>query len=100
MPCRTVRHAVKMSNDGDQIYIDYEQGRPYMECENVTRSTCSIELTKSVSLYGINGRAEHQCNKGCKFFIIMPGWNWNIKICWSGITTMLSTANIRLTIPF
>jgi hypothetical protein len=25
-----------MSNDGDQIYIDYAQGRPYKECENVT----------------------------------------------------------------
>ena len=70
MPCRTVRHAVKMSNDGDQIYIDYAQGRPYMECENLTQSTCSIELTKSVSFYGINGRAELQCNKGCKFFVI------------------------------
>ena len=76
MSCRTVRHAVKMSNDGDQIYIDYAQGRPYMECENVTQSTCSIELTKSVSFYGINGRAELQCNKGCKFFIIKsPSFN-------------------------
>jgi hypothetical protein len=65
-----------MSNDGDQIYIDYAQGRPYMECENVTQSTCTIELTKSVSLYGINGRAELQCNKGCKFFIIKsPSFN-------------------------
>ncbi|CAB4003067.1 Hypothetical predicted protein, partial [Paramuricea clavata] len=52
MPCRTVRHAVKMSNDGDQIYIDYAQGRPYMECENLTQTTCSIELTKSVSFHG------------------------------------------------
>ena len=76
MPCRTVRHAVKMSNDGDQIYIDYAEGRPYMECENVTQSTCSIKLTKSVSFYGINGRAELQCNKGCKFFIIKsPSFN-------------------------
>ncbi|CAB4038230.1 Hypothetical predicted protein, partial [Paramuricea clavata] len=76
MPCRTVRHAVKISNDGDQIFIDYAQGRPYKECENVTQSTCSMELTKSVSFYGINGRAELQCNKRCKFFIITsPGFN-------------------------
>ncbi|CAB4011995.1 Hypothetical predicted protein [Paramuricea clavata] len=94
MPCRTVRHAVKMSNDGDQIYIDYAQGRPYMECENVTQSTCSIELTKSVSFYGINGRAELQCNKGCKFFIIMsPRFNitrikfFNLVISSSSIVT-------------
>jgi hypothetical protein len=65
-----------MSNDGDQIYIDYAQGRPYMECENLTRSTCSIKLRKSVSFHGINGRAEVQCNKPCHFFIIMsPSFN-------------------------
>ena len=70
MPCRTVRHAVKMSNDGDQIYIDYAQGRPYMECENLTQSTCSIELTKSVSFHGINGKAKIQCRKCYKLFNI------------------------------
>ncbi|CAB3993679.1 Hypothetical predicted protein [Paramuricea clavata] len=70
MPCRTVRHAVKMSNDGDQIYIDYAQGRPYMECENLTQSTCSIELTKSVSFHGINGKAKIQCRKCYKIFNI------------------------------
>ncbi|CAB4003066.1 Hypothetical predicted protein [Paramuricea clavata] len=59
-----------MSNDGDQIYIDYAQGRPYMECENLTQSTCSIELTKSVSFHGINGKAKIQCRKCFKMFNI------------------------------
>ena len=76
MPCRTVRQAVKMSNDGDEIYIDYSQGRPYMECENKTQSTCTIELPKSVSFYGINGKPEIQCRKCNKFFIITsPSFN-------------------------
>ena len=70
MPCRTVRHAVKMSDDGDEIYIGYAQGRPYLECENVTKSLCSIELTKSLSFHGINGKAEIQCTKCSKFFTI------------------------------
>ncbi|CAB4041786.1 Hypothetical predicted protein, partial [Paramuricea clavata] len=94
MPCRTVRHAVKMSNNGDQIYIDYAKRRPYMECENVTQSSCSIELTKSVSFYGINGRAELQCNKRCKFFIITsPNFNiirikfFNLVISGSSVVT-------------
>jgi hypothetical protein len=83
-----------MSNDGDQIYIDYAQGRPYMECENVTQSTCSIELTKSVSFYGINGRPELHCNKRCKFFIITsPSFNitrikfFSLVISSSGVVT-------------
>ena len=70
MPCRTVRHAVKMSNDGDKIYIDHAQGRPYKECENVTQAGCFIELTKSVSFHGINGKALLQCKKSCKLFKI------------------------------
>ena len=94
MPCRTVRHAVKMSNDGVQIYIDYAQGRPYKECENLTQSTCSIELTKSVSFHGVNGRPELQCNKRCKFFIITsPDFNisrikfFNLVISSSSVVT-------------
>ena len=76
MPCRTVRQAVKMSNDGDEIYIDYSQRRPYMECENETQSTCTIELTKSVSFHGINGKPEIQCRKCNKFFTITsPSFN-------------------------
>ncbi|CAB4018500.1 Hypothetical predicted protein [Paramuricea clavata] len=69
-----------MSNDGDQIYIDYAQGRPYMECQNVTQSACSIELTKSVSFHGINGKAEIQCTKSCKFFKIMSSSFYTTKI--------------------
>ena len=70
MPCRTVRHAVKISKDGDKIYIDYAQARPYKECENVTQAKCSIELTKSVSFHGMNGKALIQCKKSCELFKI------------------------------
>ena len=70
MPCRTIRHAVKKSKDGDQIYIDSAKGRPYMECENVTESTCSIELNKTISFHGINGRPTIKCKKSCNFFVI------------------------------
>ena len=70
MSCRTVRHAVKMSNDGDQIYIDYAQGKPYMECENLRQATHSIELKKSVSFYGFNGKAEIRCTNWYDFFMI------------------------------
>ena len=92
MPCRTVRQAVKMSNDGDEIYIDYSQGRPYMECENVTQSTCSIELTKSVSFYGINGKPEVQCRKCYIFFTITsPSFNTTrIKF----VNLVLSNSNV------
>ena len=65
MPCRTIRQTVKMSKDGDQIYIDSANGRPFMECENVTESTCSIELNKTISFYGINGRPTIKCKKSC-----------------------------------
>ena len=76
MPCRTVRHAVKMSRDGDEIFINYVHGKPYMECENATQSSCAVELTKSVSFYGINGKAEIQCRKCPRLFIITsPGFN-------------------------
>ncbi len=92
MPCRTVRQAVKMSNDGDEIYIDYSQGRPYMECENVTQSTCSIELPKSVSFYGINGKPEIQCRKCDNFFTITsPSFNiTRIKF----VNLVLSNSNV------
>ncbi|CAB4028866.1 Hypothetical predicted protein [Paramuricea clavata] len=59
-----------MSSDGDQIYIDYAPGRPYMECENVTQSTCSIELNKTISFHGNNGQPIIKCKKSCKLFVI------------------------------
>ena len=75
MPCCTVRHAVKMSRDGDEIFINYAHGKPYMECENATQS-CAVELKKSVSFYGINGKAEIQCRKCPRLFMITsPGFN-------------------------
>ena len=70
MPCRTVRYAVKMSRDGDEIHIDYAQGRPYLECENVSQSSCSIELNKNISFHGMSGRPIIKCKKSCKLFVI------------------------------
>lgn len=55
VPCRTVRHAVKISNDGDHIYIDYAERKPYNECEGATESSGSIELSKSISFHGLKG---------------------------------------------
>ena len=77
MPCRTVRHAVKMSKNADQIYIDSAKGRPYMECENVTESTCSIEVNKTISFHGINGRPTIKCKKSWKLFVI-KNFNSNV----------------------
>ena len=70
VPCRTVRHAVKMVGDGGQIYIDYAQGTPYMECEKMRQSTYSIQMAKSLSLHGINGKAKITCTKGYGLFNI------------------------------
>ena len=41
-----------------------------MECENVTESKCSIELNKTISFHGINGRPTIKCKKYCKLFVI------------------------------
>ncbi|CAB4020155.1 Hypothetical predicted protein [Paramuricea clavata] len=59
-----------MSNDGDEIYIDYAQGKPYMECENLRQATHSIQLKKSVSFYGFNGKAEIRCTNWYDLFMI------------------------------
>ncbi len=80
MRCRTVRRAVKMSNDGDQIYIDHGQGRPYMECDNLTQSGCFIELRKSITFHSINGKADIHCKKSCKLFKITSPSSNIIKI--------------------
>ena len=69
-PCRTVRNAVKMANEGDRIFIDYANGSPYMECQNLTQTRYSMGLTKSVSFYGINGKAEIRCSKQYDLFNI------------------------------
>ena len=71
MSCRTVRRAVTVSTEGDQIFIDYGQGMPYMECENLKNTTFSIELTKSLSFHGINGKAEIRCDKWYGLFSII-----------------------------
>ena len=63
MPCRTVRQAVKNSEEGDEIYIDYAHGKPYLECEGVNKARKIIDLKKSVSFLGMNGKSEIQCTK-------------------------------------
>ena len=77
MPCRTIRYAVKMSKDGDQIYIDSAKERPYMECENITKSTCPIELNKTISFHGINGRPTIKC-KGSYILFVLKNSNLNV----------------------
>ena len=70
MPCRTVRHAVKNCDEGDEIYIEYAQGKPYLECEDVNKARKTIDLTKSVSFFGINGKSEIRCTKSYDLFNI------------------------------
>ena len=69
-PCRTVRHAVKIANDGDRIFVDSANGAPYLECENLTQTRYSMPLTKSVLFYGMNGKAEIRCTKRYDLFNI------------------------------
>ena len=42
-----------------------------MECENLKNTTFSIELTKSLSFHGINGKAEIRCDKWYDLFSII-----------------------------
>ena len=58
-----------------------------MECEDVTQATCAIELRKSVSIYGVNGRAELRCERRCKFFRITSR---------NSSTTQIKFANLAL----
>ena len=41
-----------------------------MECGNVTESTCSIELNKTISFHGMNGRPTIKCKKSAKLFVV------------------------------
>ena len=93
MPCRTIRHAVRMSKDGDQIYIDSAKGRPYMECENVTESTCSIELNKTISFHGINGRPTIKCKRSCRLFVLK---NSNLNVPKVGFYNLVFTSTFNV----
>ena len=92
MPCRSVRYAVNISSDGDEIYVDYAQGRPYMECENLTQSTYSIELKKSVSFFGLNGKAEIACKYNLKLFNIKSSGFFITRVQF--VNLIISTSNI------
>ena len=70
LPCRTLRHAVEISQRGDRIYIDYAQGKPYKECENVGKSVDPIDISQSISFHGHNGTAEIRCKQNLKLFKI------------------------------
>ncbi|XP_046848069.1 uncharacterized protein LOC124441649 [Xenia sp. Carnegie-2017] len=73
-PCQTLRYAVRLSNDNDEIYVDYAGGRPYMECEKRAYDSTSINLNKSLSIFGRNGRALIVCNKkGWPLFRVQNG---------------------------
>ncbi|XP_046848223.1 uncharacterized protein LOC124441801 [Xenia sp. Carnegie-2017] len=76
-PCQTLRYAVRVSNDNDEIYVDYAGGRPYMECENRTYDTSSINLNKSLSIFGRHGRALIVCIKRSTLFRVQNG-KWRI----------------------
>ena len=93
MPCRSVRYAVNISSDGDEIYVDYAQGRPYMECESMTQSKSSIELKKSVSFFGVNGKAEIACNNTFRnLFTIKSSGYFITRV--EFINLIISTSNI------
>ena len=91
MPCRSVRYAVNISNDGDDIYVDFAQGRPYMECENMTHTIYSMELRKSVSMIGVNGKAEIACNNSRKLFKITSSGFFITRVQF--VNLIISTSN-------
>ena len=93
MSCRTIRHAVKMSKDGDQIHIDSAKGRPYMECENVTESTCSIELNKTISFHGRNGRPTIKRKRSCRLFVVK---NSNLNVPKVGFYNLVFTSTFNV----
>ena len=68
--CRSVRHAVKISNANDVIRIDYAEGRPYQECEQLIGGNQAIMLDKSLSFYGFNGSAILHCEQTYTHFLI------------------------------
>ena len=69
LPCRSVRQAVKICNANDVIYIDYAEGRPYSECENLTANEShTIMLDKSLFFYGLNGSTMLHCEQSYPFF--------------------------------
>ena len=96
MPCRTLRHAVEISRRGDRIYIDYAQGKPYKECENVGKSVDPIDISQSISFHGYIGTAEIRCKQNLKLFKIRSSQFittrvqfFNVVISISGVVTEL-----------
>ena len=67
-PCRSVRHAVKISSANDVIYIDYASGRPYRECKHPENIDGTIMLDKSLSFYGFKGTPQLYCEQTYTFF--------------------------------
>ena len=96
MPCRTVRHAVKISNDGDHIYIDYAEGKPYEECEGATESSGSIELSKSISFHGFEGKAEIRCKRDQTLFEIRSSTSYMVDVKFFNMIISNSDTVIKL----
>ena len=87
LPCRSVRQAVNISNANDVIYIDYVEGRPYEECEDlISDEKHTIMLDKSLSFYGFNGSAMLQCKHTYPFFGIKNSPYTTSKIVFAGLT--------------
>ena len=71
---------MKISDDGDHIYIDYAEGKPYKECESATESSGSIELSKSISFHGLKGKAEIRCKRDQTLFEIRSSTSYMVDI--------------------
>ena len=87
---------MEISRRGDRIYIDYAQGKPYQECENVGKSVDPINISQSISFHGLNGKAEIRCKQNLKLFKVRsPQFNttrvqfFNVVISSSNVVTEL-----------
>ena len=96
LPCRTLRHAVEISHDGDRIYIDYVQGKPYKECENGANSVDPIDISQSISFHGLNGTAEIQCKQNWKLFKIRSAQFITTRVQFFNVVISSSSVAIEL----
>lgn len=87
LPCHSVRYAVKISSDNDVIHIDFADGKPYKECENISpNENHTIMLDKSLVFYGFNGRAVLHCIQTYSFFEISSPLHTTSKVVFFGLS--------------
>ena len=80
-PCFSVRYAVKISSANDFIHIDYDEGKPYEECENIIpKENHTIMLDKSLVFLGFNGRAVLHCKQTYSLFEISSSGHTTTKV--------------------